>query len=101
MPRATSLFVVAFASAFLAAPAVAGELNGIGEDNPLRGASICQFSGLNDDPTGIDPENGPPGRTQSFGQDIAKWGADPRDELFRPGILCNPNNLPMKPIGND
>lgn len=77
----------------------AGELNGNGDPNPLRGASICQFSGLNDDPSGVNPENGPPGRTQSFGQDVAKWEHDPRHPVLRPGVLCNPNNLPMKPIG--
>ena len=80
----------------MSAPAIAGEVNG-SKKNPKEdfseGASICKFSGLNDVPEG-DPEQGPPGRTQSFGQDVAKWGADPRD--FNPGDICNPNILNVK-----
>jgi hypothetical protein len=95
----TYLFVAAGAVA-ISTPALAGELNGVGRDNPLQGASICQFSGLNDDPDSTNPEN-PGGRTQSYGQDVKFGRHDPLDEEdpFRPGNLCNPNNLPMKPIG--
>ena len=58
-----------------ASAAFAGEITGNGKslknpDGTLNGRSICAFSGLNDDPPGLDPENGPPGRTQSFGQDV-------------------------------
>ena len=35
------------------------------------------FSGLNDDPAGEDPENGPGGLTQSFGQNVSAGRADP------------------------
>ena len=99
MTRTSSLFVAALAAACLTGPAIAGELTGNGKDTPLNGASICQFSGQNDDPEGLDPENGPGGRTQSFGQDVAKWGHDPHHPVLHPGVLCNPNNLPMKDIG--
>ena len=81
--------------------ALAGERTGTGAPTPLNGASICQFSGLNDDPDAEAPfPNGPPGRTQSYGQDVARWGADPSgDKTLHPGNLCNPNVLPMKVIG--
>ena len=84
--------------AAFASPAIAGEVTGNDGDTPLRGASICQFSGLNDDPFGEDPDtNGPPGRTQSYGQDVVHWGADPT--AFNPGDICSPTILPWKPIG--
>ena len=87
--------------ASLSGAATAGERTGTGAPTPLKGASICQFSGLNDDPNAEEPfPNGPPGRTQSYGQDVAKWGADPRNnKIVHPGNLCNPNVLPMKTIG--
>jgi hypothetical protein len=73
-----------------ATPALAGEVTGSGKSlEPLHGRSICAYSGLNDDPTGIDPENGPPGRTQSYGQDVRNGSANPRQ--FHPGDACNPN----------
>jgi hypothetical protein len=54
-----------------AGSAFAGEITGNGKSlEPLRATSICAYSGLNDDPTGIDPENGPPGRVQSWGKDV-------------------------------
>ena len=94
------LFVAAFCSVTISVPALAGELNGGGDPNPLKGASICQFSGLNDDPLGEDPENGPGGRTQSYGQDVRNGQFSPTDPNDpHPGVLCNPNNLPIKPIG--
>jgi hypothetical protein len=58
-----------------ASAAFAGEITGTGETlEPLHANSICAYSGLNDDPTGIDPENGPPGRVQSFGQVVRAIG---------------------------
>lgn len=93
----THLLVAAFCAVTIATPALAGEVNG-STKNPKEdfsnGSSICKFSGLNDDPLGEDPTQGPPGRTQSFGQDVAKWDADPRD--FNPGDICNPNILNVK-----
>jgi hypothetical protein len=86
---------------FAAGTATAGELTGTGKPTPLEGASICQFSGLNDDPFGEDPANGPGGRTQSYGQEVANDRRDPvNNKINHPGFLCNPNNLPMKDIGN-
>lgn len=95
-PIATGLLLAA-----LSAPVSAGERTGTGAPTPLAGASICMFSGQNDDPNAQPPfPNGPPGRTQSYGQDVAKWGADPvGDKVLHPGNLCNPNVLPMKIIG--
>jgi hypothetical protein len=79
-----------------AGAALAGEITGTGKSlEPLDGDSICAYSGLNDDPNGIDPDNGPPGRTQSFGQDV-KLGIFEPSELKAgvpsPGFACNPNN---------
>ena len=86
---AVSIGVAAFAC-LSASPALAGEITGTGKSlEPLHGRSICAYSGLNDDPLGLDPENGPPGRTQSFGQDVRAGFIDPRQ--FNPGDACNPN----------
>ena len=84
-----------------AVPASAGELTGNGKPTPLMGASICQFSGQNDDPFGEDPSNGPGGTSQSYGQQVRLGISDPvNDKIAHPGFLCDPNNLPMKPIGS-
>jgi hypothetical protein len=68
--------------------ALAGEITGTGKSlEPLHSNSICAYSGLNDDPTGIDPEhNGPPGRTQSYGQDVRAGFIAPQE--FNPGDAC-------------
>lgn len=65
-----------------------GEVNGKGEPTagPANANSICMFSGQNDDPLGLDPDNGPPGRTQSFGQDVRMGHIDPR--VFNAGDAC-------------
>lgn len=98
--RRTHLFVAAFCAVVITAPAFAGELTGNGKPTPLKGASICQFSGQNDDPLGEDPENGPGGVSQSYGQQVKLGISDPvEDKFFHPGNLCNPNNNPIKPIG--
>lgn len=100
MIRSIRLLATALCAAAVSGPASAGEVNGIDEDLPLAGASICQFSGLNDDPFAEEPyPNGPPGRTQSYGQDVANWGMDPTQ--FNPGDICSPTILPWKPIGRD
>lgn len=84
-----------------AGSAFAGEVTGNGKDTagPAHANSICVFSGQNDDPQGLDPENGPPGRTQSYGQDVRLWGASPSTEnpgkvgqgvfTLHPGFACN------------
>jgi hypothetical protein len=86
---------VATAAAVLsltASVALAGEVTGNGKSlEPLHSNSICAYSGLNDDPTGINPDNGPPGRTQSFGQDVRKGFIDPRQ--FNPGDACRGGSL--------
>ena len=76
-----------------ASAALAGEITGNGKSlEPLHANSICAYSGLNDDPTGIDPEhNGPPGRVQSYGQDVRNGFIDPRD--FNPGDACRGGSL--------
>ncbi len=90
--------IAAIAIGGFTAPALAGEVTGNHSKTDFsNGKSICKFSGLNDIPEG-DPNEGPGGRTQSFGHGDV-W-ADPdsldphSDELqFHPGSLCNPNNL--------
>ncbi len=77
--------------------ALAGEVTGNGKATAARANanSICMFSGQNDDPTGINPlVNGPPGRTQSFGQDVARWGANPKE--FNPGDACRGGSNPFR-----
>jgi hypothetical protein len=75
-----------------ASAALAGEITGTGKTlEPLHAHSICAYSGLNDDPTGIDPNNGPPGRVQSFGQDVREGFIDPKQ--FNPGDACKGGSL--------
>ena len=62
--------------------ALAGEVTGKGKDTPIgaapetdpHAASICSFSGQNDNPTSTNLEN-PPGRVQSYGYSAVaqKW----------------------------
>lgn len=75
-----------------AAPAFAGEVTGTGQlsQGAINGASICAFSGLNDDPNGF-----PPGRTQNYGHSMQILGFVP--QLFNPGDACNPNLPPPPP----
>jgi hypothetical protein len=91
------LITVAFGAAIVAAPAIAGEVNGSTtnhKEDYSRGFSFCKFSGLNDDPDSTNLAN-PPGRTQNFGQLVANFDASPQD--FNPGIGCNPNLNPLPP----
>jgi len=80
-----------------AGTALAGEVTGNGKkEDYSQGRSICSFSGQNDHPEG-DPNEGPGGRTQSYGQDVRTGLLDPTDKSspLRPGFLCNPNNLDL------
>ena len=80
------------AMSLAASGAMAGEITGNGKSlEPLHANSICAYSGQNDDPTGIDPENGPPGRTQSYGQNVRKGLIDPK--AFNPGDACRGGSL--------
>lgn len=72
--------------------AFAGEITGNGNSlEPLHANSICAYSGLNDDPAGSDPNNGPPGRVQSYGQDVRADLIDPQS--FNPGHACRGGSL--------
>jgi hypothetical protein len=86
LPRAAAGVVAVLGLS--AAAAFAGEVTGSGtKENQNQGVSWCSFSGLNDDPTApVDGPNGPGGKSQNYGQDIAKWGLSPPS----PGIACNP-----------
>ncbi|MGH3127341.1 MAG: hypothetical protein ACRDPX_05430 [Gaiellaceae bacterium] len=85
-----------------AGPALAGEVTGNDKDTqgPANANSICVFSGQNDDPQGLDPANGPPGRTQSYGQDVKSGALDPSSlnpgkvegPIPHPGFACNGNH---------
>ena len=91
MSKKTVLAVCAAAVMGVGADAAfAGEVTGNGKptQGPAHAASICAFSGQNDDPTGTQGE-GPGGRVQSFGQDVKSGAIDPRQ--FNPGDACNPN----------
>ena len=73
---------MAAATLCLAAPAIAGEVNGNGEYTPVhsyRAGSICSFSGLNDD--GL----GPSTLVQSYGAFIAAFGPGHQPA---PGVAC-------------
>jgi hypothetical protein len=71
--RLTTRFGLAIATAAMvlslsASAALAGEITGNGKTlEPLHANSICAYSGQNDDPLGLDPANGPGGRTQNWG----------------------------------
>jgi ABC-type transport system substrate-binding protein len=84
--------VAAVVLSLTAGAALAGEITGTGKTlEPLHAHSIGAYSGLNDDPTGIDPNNGPPGRVQSFGQDVRIGLIDP--SAFNPGDACKGGSL--------
>jgi hypothetical protein len=98
---AAALSAVAVA-ALGAGSAFAGEVTGNGKPTgaPGHANSICVFSGQNDVPEG-DPEEGPPGRTQSYGQDVRAGGLDPStlnpgkvpgEPIPHPGFACNGNH---------
>jgi len=79
--------------------ALAGEVTGSGKrQNQNQGRSWCSFSGLNDDPQGLDPANGPGGRSQSYGQEVRLGLVSPHE--LTPGIACNPNRTFLPPNPN-
>jgi hypothetical protein len=81
--------------------ALAGEVTGSGvKFDQNQGKSWCSFSGLNDDPLGLNPDNGPGGTSQSYGQEVRLGIASPHE--LTPGIACNPNRtfLPPQPNRN-
>ena len=81
---AASLLLAAVPAAF------AGELTGSGKSlEPLHANSVCAYSGQNDDPLGLDPNNGPAGRVQSFGQVVKLFG--PLGGI--PGTECRGGSL--------
>ena len=97
MTRGFKFCAFVFASAVITMPALAGEVNG-SKTNPkhyfAQGASLCDFSGLNDNPTSTNPAN-PGGKTQSYGQENRLGLLDPSDPTQRqgfafPGNGCNP-----------
>jgi hypothetical protein len=104
MGRLKSSFAVAVCALAIAVssagPALAGEVTGSGKKvDQNQGRSWCSFSGLNDDPTGSDPvENGPGGKSQSFGQENKLGIVDPHEA--NPGFFCNPNKTPLPPQPN-
>jgi len=70
--------------------AFAGEVNGNGDPTaaPEHANSICAYSGQNDG-------NPPPGRTQSFGQNVKAGIADPK--VDNPGDHCQGGSNPRNP----
>lgn len=79
--------------------AFAGEVTGSGKrSNQNQGVSWCSFSGLNDDPLGLDPANGPGGQSQSYGQEVRLGLVSPHE--LNPGVACNPNRTFLPPNPN-
>ena len=79
--------------------ALAGEVTGSGKKfDQNQGVSWCSFSGLNDDPLGTNPDNGPGGTSQSYGQEVRLGIASPH--VLTPGIACNPNRTFLPPNPN-
>ena len=85
-----------------AGSAFAGEVTGNGKPTgaPSHANSICVFSGQNDNPAGSE-EDGPGGRTQSYGQDVRLGLANPSalnpgkvkgQPIPHPGFACNGNH---------
>lgn len=95
--RKHELFFMALAMGMISAPVSAGEVTGTDDQVDAYGRSICKFSGLND---GEDP----PGRVQSYGQNVVLGQAAPNefdpDDPFseHPGWFCNPNNFDARDI---
>jgi hypothetical protein len=97
MTKRISLAVLSVGLVAWSVGASAGEVNG-SKTNPkhyyAQGNSLCDFSGLNDNPTSTNPAN-PGGRTQSYGQENRLGLLNPSDPTQRegfafPGDGCNP-----------
>ncbi len=86
---AAALCAVVFAGVS-AGSAFAGEVTANGKPTGalLNSNSICSFSGQNDG-------NPPPGRVQSYGQDVKAGRADPHE--FNPGDACQGGSNPRNP----
>lgn len=79
---------LAATSLCLAAPAIAGEVTGNGDSTPVRShiaASICSFSGLNDD--GL----GPSSHVQNWGMFVRAFGGNYAVPFAGPGVACRGN----------
>lgn len=104
MTKRISLAVLSFGLVAWSVGASAGEVNG-SKTNPKhyysQGASVCKFSGLNDNPDSTNPMN-PGGRTQSYGQEVRLGYLDPTNpDLPMPGTMCAPDsNLPELDTSN-
>ena len=97
--RAFVVVVSTIAMVVVANAALAGEVTGSGARiDQNQGVSWCSFSGLNDDPLGLDPDNGPGGTSQSYGQEVRLGFASPHE--LTPGIACNPNRTFLPPQPN-
>lgn len=91
-----------------ASTALAGEVTGSGKkEDQNQGRSWCSFSGLNDhpeEPTApgeFNPEFGPGGTSQSYGQENKLGLVDPSgDKFVHPGTFCNPNKSPLPDFPN-
>lgn len=95
MTKSKTVLVIAAATLAIvsaAAPAIAGEVNGNGAELPLNGASLCKYSGLNDEWTAQEPT-----LTQSYGTFFVLIkglaGVDgAKAALPSPGVACNPTS---------
>lgn len=83
--------------------AAAGEVNGNGDELPLKGNSICKYSGLNDEVNAEEPT-----RTQSYGTFLQFFGKGYAEAMGltpgagiqalkdgmipSPGVACNPTS---------
>ena len=105
------LVVATMGVAVLAGPVSAGEVSGPpgehgaeGGATPIDGfgdgdaaASICSFSGLNDEIITVPGADFEPTQTQSYGTFIVLFGKDAVDnnpEGGPPGLACNPTKGP-------
>ena len=90
---ATAVSAAALVLSLGAGAALGGEITGNGKSlEPLHARSICAYSGLNDDPLGLDPNNGPPGRVQSYGYSAVREGF--KAFAPSPGDACRGGSLP-------
>jgi hypothetical protein len=90
---ATAVSAAAIVLSLGAGAVLGGEITGNGKTlEPLHAKSICAYSGLNDDPLGLDPHNGPAGRVQSYGYSVVREGL--KAFVPSPGDACRGGSLP-------